>query len=168
MQLILNRTINISLWELYVESFPPEERRSKEQHEKIIHNDKFMPFHIYDDKGELVGLLNCWDCGDFIHGEHFAVFPEARNGGIGKKTIELIKEIAGSKKIIIEVEPADNDIAKRRIEFYKREGFMMNDYEYIHPSYSNFKPYKLIVMSYPKTISQKEFETFRDFAFSVM
>ena len=168
MQLILNRTVHSSQWDLYMESFPPEERRSKEQHEKIIHDSRFMPFNIHDDDNELLGFLNCWDCGDFIHVEHFAVFPSARNGGIGRATIEYLKALMVNKTIIVEVDLGVDELSKRRIEFYKRQGFQMTDYEYVHPSYSDYEPYRLNVMSYPEALSQKEFEAFREFAFSVL
>ena len=168
MQLILNRTTNFSLWELYVDSFPPQERRSVDKHKEILLDPRFMPFDIYDEMNELVGLFYCWDCGEFIYGEHFAVFPKARNNGIGKQTIDTIKKIAGNKTIIIEVEPPVDDLTNRRVGFYKREGFHVTAHEYMHPSYSNLEPYLLNIMSYPKDLSKDEFETFRDFAFSVL
>ena len=168
MQLILNRDINFSMWELYIASFPSHERRTIEQHRKILTDSRFMPFDICDDDENLVGFFYCWDCDDFIYGEHFAVSSQARNRGIGKQALTLIKEFADNKTIIIEVEPSVNNITERRIEFYKREGFHINPHEYIHPSYTNMTPYLLNIMSYPRAISQHEFEKFRNFAFSVL
>ena len=61
---------------------------------------------------------------------YLAVMPEHRGQGVGGQVISLIKEIAGDRPIVLEVEDADaavdmntKSIRVRRVAFYKRHGF---------------------------------------------
>ncbi len=168
MKLILNREINQSLWALYMDNFPPEERRTIEKHKAALSDERFLPYEIYDDTDELLGLFYCWDAGGFVYGEHFVIMPEKRCGGFGRAVIEQLKRLISGKVLILEVEPPVDEMQLRRVEFYKREGFCFNDYEYIHPSYANHEPYRLNIMSFPRALTCEEFTDFRTFAFSVI
>ena len=66
---------------------------------------------------------------------------------------------------ILEIDPPEDEISRRRRGFYERNGFVYNEYDYIHPSYLRPpQPHRLMVMSYPEAISPAEFEAFRTFA----
>lgn len=122
------------LCDLYIESFPEAERRDKEQIENLINNNKEMSFNAIMEGDEVNGLLVYWDFENFVYLEHFAIFPRLRNKGIGKKMLELLKN-STNKIIVLEVEPADDDMAGRRVSFYERCGFHIVDKDYEQPSY---------------------------------
>lgn len=134
---------------LYIESFPPSERRSVEAMLDLFeNNDKFaIDMVIKDD--QRVGFLTYWDLGKFVFAEHFAIAPEARNGGIGGKVMNLfIKE--ANKPIVLEVELPTTMFSERRVGFYQRLGFKYwEDIPYQQPSYhkgQNPIPMKLMTI----------------------
>jgi len=126
---------------LYIESFPPEERRIWEDIVRPV--SEFGPcLHIISlADGRAVGLVTVWVFDGFIYVEHLAVDPSVRGGGIGAATLAELKKIYGLP-IALEVEPPtdDNPMAVRRIGFYKRCGFDILDFVYIQPPYAENLP----------------------------
>lgn len=111
---------------LYIESFPLNERRPVPKMLDILeHEDSFNIFIIIEND-EQVGFLTYWDLTDHIFAEHFAISPEYRNGGYGRKVMELFIKHA-NKPIILEVELPDTLLSERRIGFYQRIGFKLWD-----------------------------------------
>ena len=52
----------------------------------------------------------------------------------GSEVLTKILEILSNKLIVIEVEPYElNEIAQKRIEWYKRYGFILAEYDYDMP-----------------------------------
>ncbi len=142
-------------------SFPKDERRNYEDQKALMQNDKYMI--LSERRGEdLVGFLAVWNFPEFVYLEHFAVDENFRNGGIGKEMLnEMIRYF--DKLVVLEVEPPETEIAKRRIGFYKRNGFCLNDYDYVQLPYGeDRKPVPLKIMSYPRVISENEFERIKD------
>ncbi len=82
-----------------------------------------------------------------------------RNGAYGSRTVELIKSTY-NKPVILESEHGVTDIQKRRLGFYERLGFKINDYDYIQPSYHGGEGVPLKILSYPALLSKTEFEEF--------
>lgn len=63
-------------------------------------------------------------------------------------------------KIVLEVEPPEGSLAKKRIRFYKRMGFHLNGYHYVQPPYRlGEHPVPLKLMSYPKPIHPNQIKT---------
>lgn len=80
--------------------------------------------NIIFDNETPVGFITYWDFNDFYYVEHFAIDPTLRNGGYGKKTLDyLCKEL--DRPIVLEVEMPVEEMAKRRINFYQRQGFVL-------------------------------------------
>jgi ribosomal protein S18 acetylase RimI-like enzyme len=134
---------------LYIESFPLSERRPVETMLEFYKSDKPFVIAITIEDEQIVGFLTYWDLGGFIFAEHFAISPEFRNGGYGRKVMELF--IADmSKPIILEVELPTTILSERRIGFYQRLGFRLwENIQYQQPAYledGNAIPMKL--MSY--------------------
>ena len=122
------------LMKLYVASFPEEERRDPVQLKKMI--DLFPEMYVnavYCDE-VLSGLVVYWDFDEFYYMEHLAVFPEMRNRQIGKQILDYWAEHL-KKLRILEVEPAEDEMAIRRIGFYNRNGYQVIYQDYIQPSY---------------------------------
>lgn len=150
------------VWRLYVDSFPEWERRRISSHSRASEDNDFHTF-ISVDNGNLQGLIFYWEYDSAIYVEHLAVNPLMRGKSIGSQILkELIEENPGCT-VILEIDPPVDDISKRRLSFYERIGFVANDFDYVHPSYSsNRKPHELTILSYPNALSVEEFERFKD------
>lgn len=113
------------LLKLYVEAFPPEERRPLEQ---MPPEDKAFTFYAVGDGG----LLTAWEFDGYTYVEHFAVYPDKRGNGVGATALAAL-----SGPVILEVEPPESgEMARRRIAFYERNGFRLADCDYMQPAYS--------------------------------
>lgn len=138
-------------------SFPQDEMRKKEEQRALFCESEYTVFAAREE-GVLLGFLAVWDFPDVLYIEHFAVDGRLRGAGLGTKMLgELVR--AAEKPVCLEVELPDNDIAKRRIGFYERNGFLLNDYPYIQPPLSaGQKSLPLGIMTYGRKISQDEYE----------
>lgn len=146
---------------LYIEAFPVDERRSKESIIELLKEDyfEFIPIFIAE---EFVGFATLWIFENFAYIEHFAIDPKKRNMGIGFDFIKILqgKVMENSKltftfpskkitNIALEVEKPDNEIAKRRVQFYERLDFKILDNYYFQPPYTkDSKGLEMKVMLY--------------------
>lgn len=76
----------------------------------------------------------------------------ARHAGrdLGSKVLRAFCREAG--RVVLEIDPPEDEISIRRQGFYERNGFVTNPYLYIHPSFRRpFQPHRLVLMSYPGT-----------------
>ncbi|SMB81440.1 Ribosomal protein S18 acetylase RimI [Desulfonispora thiosulfatigenes DSM 11270] len=148
-------------WEIYNDSFPEDEKRNLQAQKRLLDNPKYKILP-YKAKNETIGFCTVWELGDFLYVEHAATHQKVRGKGHGEKMYQgLIKEYP--TKIVLEVEPPDTEIAKRRINFYQRLGFKLNSYDYVQPAYDESKkPVPLMIMSYPNNLVKDEFVDVRD------
>ena len=104
------------------------------------------------------GFLAVWEFESFTYIEHFAVDPLLRNSGTGSAMLqELVRKY--QKQICLEVELPEDELTRRRIGFYERNGFVFNEYPYIQPPISKGKsPVPLRIMTYGSAITQDTFE----------
>ena len=135
------------IFSLMQASFPEEEFRDYEGQKKLLDNPKYRITARFSGDDELIGFISFWSLDGFNFIEHFAVNPSQ----------EFIKD--SSKPIVLEVEIPKNEMAERRIGFYERNGFLLNTFDYYQkPLRPQFSEVKLYLMSYPKKLSNKEFE----------
>ena len=125
-----------SLVRIYHESFPIDEQRPVESIVHLIeHDERFVAYTLTNDKDHLIGLLTTWEFTNFIYIEHFAINPEVRSRGYGSETMSYF--IKGQEKpIVLEAEPPTDDITRRRIRFYERQGLTLYDFPYQQPAYT--------------------------------
>lgn len=141
--------------QIYLDSFPPEERREWEQIVAFA-EDKEHPltfFSIYDE-GMPVGFLTAWRFDNFSYIEHFAFDAAVRGRGLGSQVLDMLKdELADDGSLVLEVEPeSQSEEARRRIGFYQRRGLRIVDKEYIQPPYRPGLPsVPLWIMAYGDT-----------------
>lgn len=85
-----------------------------------------------------IGFITAWDLEDFTYIEHFAIADSVRNGGFGTKAIRaFLQAIPQGRAVILEAEPPESSpLAARRIAFYQRQGFILSDYPYKQPPYT--------------------------------
>lgn len=134
--------------ELYVASFPPEERRPwPDMMSKMESEERFSFLGVY--KGECpVGFITLWRLGPIVYCEHFAIDPALRGLGLGSEVIDAV--VAGAEcPIVLEVEPSGSTPeADRRIAFYSRHGLTeCRGFNYIQPPYADgLGPVRLMLM----------------------
>lgn len=149
----------LKLTALYQEAFPEEERRDIAQLKELLQAEPAMYFNAVHCDGELAGLFVYWDFGNFYYLEHLAVFAEMRNKKIGQKILDWTREHLQGVRIL-EVEPAETEMATRRINYYRRNGYLILDKTYHQPSYrSGGEEFPLWIMGNqaedPETLKQQ-------------
>lgn len=151
------------VFSLMERSFPEDERRDYEGQRELFAEPAY---HIYAKKAPedagVQAFLALWELEDILFVEHFAVDPQCRNGGLGSRVLqELIEHF--KKRIVLEVELPETELAKRRIGFYERNGFTYNDHFYMQPPIAegrNAIPLRLMTTGGP--LDEAEFSTVRD------
>lgn len=139
-------------------AFPYEERRDYIDHQECMNDGRFKFLEIYDNSFP-VGFIALWDLKGFIFIEHIAIDPERRSGGYGSKAIELVKATY-NKPVILEAEAPETEQQIKRIRFYDRLGFKVNDFYYEQPSYHGGEGVPLKILSYPAFLTDDEFQNF--------
>ena len=147
------------VYQIMEESFPPDERRTYQEQKALLSNSKYSIYVLPDDETkEIKAFLAVWQFDDVAFIEHFAVNPAYRNRGLGSQILQEIKNFL-SCMICLEVELPDCEIAKRRIEFYKRNGFFLNEYPYEQPAITKGrKPLPLMIMTSGSEITKDRFD----------
>ncbi|MFI3285936.1 MAG: GNAT family N-acetyltransferase [Rikenellaceae bacterium] len=152
-------------WDLYTSSFPTEERRNREYQEECMTHDNYHLEAILNDN-EFVGFIGWWSLDEICYIEHFATSPHLRGNGYGRQALEGFLE-EQTQHIILEVEHPTCSLSQRRIGFYSRIGFILNDYHYEHPPYSlkQNEPVSLRIMSYRQALDSTQMDRFRELCF---
>lgn len=124
--------------------------------------DPLYRFELVSREDEFIGFILWWEFEDVRYVEHLATLPRLRGQGCGARI--LAEFIARSEvPVLLEVEHPTEEISRRRIGFYKRAGFVLNDCEYLHPPYKRGgDPVSLALMTYPAAITNDEAECFRE------
>lgn len=149
------------IWNIYIDSFPEDERRSIELQKEALKKPGYnlIPILIGE---KIIGFMATWDLDDFIFIEHYAINQKYRGRGYGRKFLKSMLNKC-KKKLVLEVERPTTDIAKRRIKFYQGLNFHLNHFRYIQPPYDRSKkPISLMIMTYPGPIDQGEFYEIKD------
>ena len=105
---------------LYTEAFPVEERREIGQLGELLHTEPAMYFNAVECDGQLAGLFVYWDFGSFYY--------------LGQQILDWVKEQLQGVRLL-EVEPAETEMATRRIHYYERNGYRILDRNYLQPPY---------------------------------
>ncbi len=160
-KLTLGSELLSKAWAIYEDSFPENEQRPLELQVKAMRLPNYS-FYAILEESQVAGLLAAWEFGEFIFIEHIAIKPELCGKGIGTKM--LAGFVSDAKKLVLlETDLPKTVTAKRRIKFYEKRGFRMNDYEYIQPPYSKEKkPVRMRIMSNPSRLTPKDFAEFRN------
>lgn len=144
------------VYKLMTEAFPPSEIRNEAGQRSLLCRPEYR---LYTAKKEeqVHGLLAVWQFEKFDFIEHFAVDSSLRGNGLGGRLLSDYLKSA-EKTIFLEVEEPVTDLAKRRIGFYERLGFCLNDFDYIQPDLQQGQTSLLLKnMTYPCKSSKEEF-----------
>ena len=148
----INETNFPEIYRIMQASFSDDEYRPYDEQLALFEEPEYRIYYMP------AGFLAVWEFESFIYIEHFAVDPALRNSGTGSAMLqELVKQY--QKPICLEVELPEDELTRRRIGFYERNGFVFNEYPYIQPPISEGKsPVPLRIMTYGSAITQDTFE----------
>lgn len=120
---------------LYLSAFPENERRPVDaQRRNVDTNPLFRCYLLTGDGGRPIGFITLWCPDGFYYAEHFAIDPSLRNGGWGSRVVrQLLREL--ELPVVLEAEVPADDLSRRRIAFYERQGFRIWDKDYVQPPY---------------------------------
>ncbi|MBA4849395.1 GNAT family N-acetyltransferase [Emticicia sp. BO119] len=121
------------IYNQYCLTFPIDERRNEEQFYSLFQNENTCIFGI-DANENAMGYFVTWPMNNFLFVEFFEIYQIYRSTGVGARALDELKK--QYKTLVLETEPsAMGNIAKKRIEFYERNGFYIADPEYMQPAY---------------------------------
>lgn len=154
------------VYDIMAQSFPPCERRTYEKAEQLL----LLPeYHIYTLRGEdgaPCAFLAAWQFEQFRFVEHFAVSRQMRGAGLGSRMMRAFL-LQKNLPACLEVEEPVSETARRRVEFYKRLGFVLTNFGYIQPNLQKSQDQvSLKMMSFPHTLSSAEFESVKQMLFA--
>ena len=130
---------------LYLDAFPPEERRELPLQEALVASGR-LQLLLLEEAADFAGFVFCWELPDFVFIEHFAIHPARRGLGLGSQVIQILEAQFG-RPIVLETEPPDTPDAIRRIRFYETLGFSAYPHHYIQPAYhSAVTPLRMLLM----------------------
>jgi len=145
-----------SAWELYLESFPLEERRTLDEQIKLL-DEKDYRMLCYIDNDILLSIVFYWKISSYTYLEHFAVNSNLRGKSYGSKILENF--IKDNKNIVLEIEEISDDISKKRLKFYKKFEFQLNEHKHYQvPFRKGEKELKLLLMTHKKVLKKDEYK----------
>ena len=152
----INATDFPEIYRIMQASFSDDEYRPYDEQLALFEEPEYRIYYMP------AGFLAVWEFESFIYIEHFAVDPALRNSGTGSAMLqELVKQY--QKPICLEVELPEDELTRRRIGFYERNGFVFNEYPYIQPPISKGKsPVPLRIMTYRSEITREEFQKMKE------
>ena len=150
-----------AIYQLMENSFPKNEIRTYEEMKKQITDDRFRFITKYKND-TLIALLGLWGLENCQFVEYLAISENEQGSGLGSSMMtELLQRT--SKVILLEVEPPVDTQSRKRVVFYERLGFHLNTRYYsIPPLREGETDLELKLMSYPKMLTDYEFEDYKN------
>lgn len=149
------------------EGFPPSERRTKADQRKLMDLKEYTIIGLKE-AGNLIGLVAEWEGPEYRFVEHFVVNEAFRGNGVGSRLLNEYNDLS-DKPVVLEVEPPENDIQKKRIKFYRRNGYHLTEYSYVQPTINaDIKGVPLVLMTYPDQLTDDRFLSVKDWLFSTV
>ena len=143
---------------IYEYSFPSFERRGTKSFEALLAEQRAQ-LDVYLENGVIVGFMLYWYMRDFKYLEFFAINRQMRGNNYGSRLMEDFCD--DDRRVILEIEPPVDEMTKKRLRFYERLGFVLNDYDYIHPSFQHPpQPHTLKIMSNRGKLGIEDYEEY--------
>lgn len=146
---------------LYDISFPDHEQRSYAGRAALLPLEQYYLYKITDNN-QFVGFIGGWAIDAFFYIEHFAIDQHIRGAGYGQKSLTALCQLY--PQIVLEIDPLVDEVAKKRLHFYEKNGFVRNDYVHHHPCYNTqYSPHKLEILSLNTLFTQSQYDVFNHF-----
>lgn len=148
-------------------NFPKDEYRSYQHQKNLMKKNNYQIFVTLDNSNLFVkAAVALWTFDNFYYIEHLVVNKDYRNNRQGSKILNQLTKFL-DRIIILEVEPPTNSVNKKRISFYLKNNFFLNEYPYIMPALENDKnPLELNIMSSNRLLSETEFTEIKNILYS--
>ncbi|TKH42891.1 GNAT family N-acetyltransferase [Paenibacillus terrae] len=147
-------------------SFPETECRIFASQKALLTHPSYRLITEKGEQGHTIAFLAGWEFTHFRFVEHIAVDQAIRGGGLGKKLMSRFIS-QSDKLVVLEVEPPEDEWTRRRIGFYERLGFHLNDFEYVQPPLrAGQTDLRLQIMSYPYALTEQDFAPFRQILYT--
>lgn len=149
---------------IYQTSFPVHEQRRVQDFPLAFADPDFFYETFLNEAGRVAAILVTWRRKEFVYLEYFAVDASLRGQGAGQKILEELRD-AFPHKVILEIDPPEDEISRRRLGFYRRHGFVPNpQFDYMHPPYTDEgKPFPLLLMTHGEALDEETYRSFVDF-----
>ena len=148
-------------WRVYEQSFPKNERRTQEDHVRALCDPAFHACAAVEN-GQLLVIAFFWQTAEFTYLEHLAVSPAMRGTGCGTRVLQALLDET-SAPLILEIEPPEDDVCRRRKHFYERLGLVMGDFPHWQfPYQPGTEGSPLCIMARP-AISRTQYDAFYRF-----
>lgn len=145
-------------WAIYQSNFPEGERRFLIDQKRMLLDERYFCTAVLEQE-VVVGILFYWKIEQFFFVEHLAIDETCKGKGIGTLILEKLKEFSG--RVILEIDPPDDDVSIRRKEFYERAGFILNPYQHLNlPIRIGQEGLPLCVMTIDEPLSEGEYRVF--------
>ena len=139
-----------SIYDAMTTSFASDEIRDFNDAYKLTDVKEYKVFHLIYNNNK-VGFITIWNLNTCTFVEHFVIYEEYRNKGYGGIAIDLINKEFDN--VVLEAELGTTSISKRRLGFYNRHGFKINDIDYVQPAYHKDKqPVDMHLLSCPSKL----------------
>ena len=145
---------------LYEASFPPNERRTREDHLRALQDADFSPLGAVED-GKLLADVFLWETEDFCYLEHFAVQPGLRGHGTGSALLR--KLLQQEKPLILEIEPPEDERTCRRKRFYERNGLRAQPYRHVQLPFQGGGPIVPLVIMANRDLEPEQCRAFQQY-----
>lgn len=141
-------------------SFPSDEYRPYTEQYALLRNPRYRLF-THEEDGHVIAFAATYFFDDWLFVEHLAVSPCHRNRGLGALLLRRLRAESACR-LCLEVELPLDDLSRRRVAFYERNGFSFNPFSYLQPAISaGRKPVPLRIMSTEGALCEAEFEAVR-------
>lgn len=146
----------LQAWELYNLSFPNEEKRTLQEQEIILKEERYNPI-IFVKDNEVVAILFFWNFTKYTFIEHFAISYKLRGQSYGSKI--LTNFLQQHQNVVLEIEPICNEITQKRFNFYKKFNFVINDFKHFQiPFRKDSQEVELLILSNVNKLEKTEYE----------
>lgn len=146
---------------IYESSFAKWERRGIAEQDRVLLKSDYH-FDVMLDNDELIGIMLYWELDSLIFLEHFAVIPKIERDRYGAKALDLLK--TKNKKILVEIEASNDEVAERRYNFYIKNQFCEGSFNHIKVKYNlGDKDIDAKIMSYPNSLTNYEYQKFCEY-----
>ena len=147
------------VYALLKQSFIDDELRPYDEQRALL---KEPIYEIYAERAEhsdeLKAMLAVWDFETFVFIDYLAVHPAYRNQQLGNKILEALSAMT-PKDICLEIETPKDELTFRRLEFYRRNHFVLCDFPYDQPPIAKGNaPVALSLMSSAPILEKEKFE----------
>lgn len=147
-------------FELIQRSFPVSEYRNKST---LLDMLDWPTYALYVEQAAergVAGLICAHEFGGMRFIETFCVVPDMRGAGLGGRLLDEYAARADTP-VVLEVEPPRGDIERRRIAFYRRHGFELDERYYIMPPLEADRPALRLYLMSTRPLGE-DFEAVRD------